>query len=689
MIKFYKFDIKIEGSEEKYGNADGFEAIDIKPGLSPRQCMRIFCKSFIASGETYFIFVSSVDSSGEIEGAVITKNDTVTDSEITDILYACEMVNNTDKMELTVSECDSLEFGNRLSDAQRENYMPNGYRFFESFEPLDRVFDRRENCIWGRCGCYSENVVKPSSYEPLASEAEKIMWSPSLTDELVRIFQNPQNKELHGIPVHYILCSNNYDTRETATEILVSALHTNGRVGQGRYGEIKISSLRPEEAGRLNALFETYKGGTIVFRFNSNTRRENGVADISEMIIETVCKHIQAYRNEVQVIFCFPMSAEQEKKRIFQYLGGVSFITLEEGSADKEAAANYLLTKAEGCGYKDPTGLTEKLTEDRPYRLAELNNLYDNWLTDYAKNVIYPQYANIEAVEAQELVAAPKGKAYDKLQSLIGLTSAKQVIEDAVNYYKAQRLLTSRGFESNRSSMHMVFTGNPGTAKTTCARLFAEIMRDNNILAEGQLVEVGRGDLIGKYVGHTAPLVQSKFKEARGGVLFIDEAYSLVDDKDGLFGDEAINTIVQEMENYRDEVVVIFAGYPAEMGKFLSKNPGLRSRIAFHVLFEDYTADELCRMTELIASDRQMTLGDGVKDKLYSIYANASKNIDFGNGRFVRNMIEKAAMRQATRLMMGDITNITNRELTTLEAEDFVYESASKKQETRKIGFCA
>lgn len=155
--------------------------------------------------------------------------------------------------------------------------------------------------------------------------------------------------------------------------------------------------------------------------------------------------------------------------------------------------------------------------------------------------------------------------------------------------------------------MHMVFIGNSGTAKTTAARLFARIMKDNGLLSKGQLIEVGRGDLVGKCVGWTAQTVQAKFKVAIGGVLFIDEAYSLVDKHSGSFGDEAINTIVQEMENHREDVVAIFAGYPNKMEGFLQKNPGLRSRIAFHVPFADYTSDEIStiRAVDIVVPEPQ------------------------------------------------------------------------------------
>ena len=148
-------------------------------------------------------------------------------------------------------------------------------------------------------------------------------------------------------------------------------------------------------------------------------------------------------------------------------------------------------------------------------------------------------------------------------------------MEQALNFYKAQKLFKEKGLPDSRPAMHMVFTGNPGTAKTTVARLFAGIMKENQLLSEGRLFELGRSDLVGKYVGWTAQIVKEKFRKARGSVLFIDEAYSLLDGDSSLYGDEAINTIVQEMENCREDTVVIFAGYPREMEQFLSRNPGL------------------------------------------------------------------------------------------------------------------
>ena len=185
------------------------------------------------------------------------------------------------------------------------------------------------------------------------------------------------------------------------------------------------------------------------------------------------------------------------------------------------------------------------------------------------------------------------------------------------------------------------------------------------------------------------PIIRKKFEEAEGGVLFIDEAYSLVDDRDGSFGDEAINTIVQEMENHREDVAVIFAGYPDKMEGFLQKNPGLRSRIAFHVHFDDYDMNELCDIAELIARKKGLNIDEKAHEKLLSIFAEVRGEKDFGNGRYVRNVIEKARMAQASRLLAKDYEEITGRDIETLCADDFRLPEKKKRCERPKIGFIA
>ena len=279
--------------------------------------------------------------------------------------------------------------------------------------------------------------------------------------------------------------------------------------------------------------------------------------------------------------------------------------------------------------------------------------------------------------------------AKDELSKMVGLYKVKEVINKAFAGYRFKKICMDRGLTKNNASLHMIFTGNPGSAKTTVARLFARMLFDEQVLATGNFVEVGRAELVDDHVGATAPLVKKRFKEAQGGVLFIDEAYSLCDGVDNGFGDEAINTIVQEMENHRDDVIVIFAGYPDRMKHFLDRNPGLLSRIAFQVEFDDYTSEELCKIARLMVERKEMHISDDAIDKIKEICEMARKDSDFGNGRFVRKLIEEAEMNLAKRFIDTDTDSLTIQVLTTIEECDIPKWNHNKNQERIKIGFCA
>ncbi len=277
--------------------------------------------------------------------------------------------------------------------------------------------------------------------------------------------------------------------------------------------------------------------------------------------------------------------------------------------------------------------------------------------------------------------------ARDELAGMVGLKRAKEIINKAVAGYKFKKVCMDKGLNKSNASLHMIFTGNPGSAKTTVARLFARMLYDEKVLATGNFVEVGRAELVGDHVGATAPLVKKRFRQAQGGVLFIDEAYSLCDGVNNGFGDEAINTIVQEMENHREDVIVIFAGYPDRMKHFLDRNPGLFSRIAFQVEFDDYTAEELCDIARLMVVRKEMQITDNAIDKIERICEIARKDSDFGNGRFVRRLIEEAEMNLAKRLMDAGTDNLAMQMLTRIEESDIPDWDNKKGKEKIKIGF--
>lgn len=382
----------------------------------------------------------------------------------------------------------------------------------------------------------------------------------------------------------------------------------------------------------------------------------------------------------------FPDYDENELTDIFKLM------LKERGfSATDEAItkARYIFDKAR---YDNDFGngrfvrnLMERAIKNQSVRLTQAKTDMDNISKDELFLISIEDITGLDEGLREE---RETGTALKELEEMIGLSSVKSVIKKAIANFKLNKLCLDRGLHRDKVSLHMVFTGNPGTAKTTVARLFAEILKDEKVLPTGKFVEVGRADLVSQHVGGTAPNVKKKFREARGGVLFIDEAYSLCDGSRGGYGDEAINTIVQEMENHREDVIVVFAGYPKEMQQFLDRNPGLTSRIAFRVDFDDYSVDELMDITRLMLSRKQMTITDGAMEKLKISYQAINKDSDYGNGRFVRKVLEEAEMNLAERLSTMTESELTTELITTIEEQDIPDMSDKKYEGKNPIGFC-
>jgi len=237
----------------------------------------------------------------------------------------------------------------------------------------------------------------------------------------------------------------------------------------------------------------------------------------------------------------------------------------------------------------------------------------------------------------------------EELDSLIGLENVKEQVRKIAAYARMKKAMGAPGNGKLSMALNTEFSGNPGTAKTTVARILAGIFHEIGLLESDDIVEVGRSDLIAGYVGQTAPKVRDVFKKADGKLLFIDEAYSLVDVSKNDFGDEAIDTIVQEMENRRDRTIVIFAGYPDRMAEFFERNPGLRSRVPFSVKFSDYPVETLVKIAESEASKRGFAITADAVSKVNTICAEAASQPQFGNGRFCRNLVENAILNFASR----------------------------------------
>jgi probable Rubsico expression protein CbbX len=274
----------------------------------------------------------------------------------------------------------------------------------------------------------------------------------------------------------------------------------------------------------------------------------------------------------------------------------------------------------------------------------------------------------------REFVEAGIGELLDQLdRELVGLVPAKRRIREIAALLLVERARTRLGLTHEPPTLHMSFTGNPGTGKTTLAQQMAELLHRLGYVRKGHLVAVTRDDLVGQYIGHTAPKTKEVLRKAMGGVLFIDEAYYLYraeNERD--YGQEAIEILLQVMETQREDLVVILAGYADRMDKFFASNPGFRSRIAHHIEFPDYSDAELLEIAERMLTRQGYRLSSAGREALSAYVARRRQQALFGNARSIRNALDRARLRQANRLLARASGGLTAEELSTIDAPDIL-----------------
>ena len=683
-MKFFKaranVDPKLLGGEEKQSKRQRSKEFNARVEEYAKEvCLADESFAEKSFGRDYFINFSSID---RVKAVVIMA--TGREGESVDEIeqyYEAYLARHDYQGEIKrIEETTCKSYKSMLKDAEKNNF-------------IDDCDDAMESCgltLTGRGYAfpYEEFLIDEESldFEEALQRADEMKTVPDMKEEITRIYSAKRAKWQPGNPVHYMIAADFGKDRDDYFILLMKALYACNRVDSKRFTQVDYEELCDYfNESKLNELYHIQTGGAVVFNIGKEEAPDGDILTGSESRAKEVCRMAMKWKSRVLSIFLFPRDSEKIQEVFCAEMDGISLIKIEEGVIFDEDAKSFLKQTAKEHKIRAYRGLCQKIEPGAGYSKKDLREIFDAWHDRYLKEKIFPQYAE-DAIAMSKAERDPKGSGYKRLNDLIGLAETKALVSNILDFAKAQQRFMSDG-RRRKQAMHMIFSGNPGTAKTTVARLMAQILKENDVLRNGDLVEVGRADLVGKYVGHTAPLVKSAFKRARGSVLFIDEAYSLVDDRDGLFGDEAISTIVQEMENMRDEVVVVFAGYPNKMEGFLAKNPGLRSRIGFHVNFPDYSPAELYEILNLLARDQQLILSEDVHDRAFPIIKKAAGIKEFGNGRYIRNMLEKACMRQASRLVKMEPAKVTEQVAATLIADDFEEVRLSVFTKGRTIGF--
>lgn len=551
-----------------------------------------------------------------------------------------------------------------------------GYRagFFDPFP-----FELEENVL----------TFPKTSKAKSMKRAKQILGSKNLIEEIERIYSRENLREYVGHPVHYLISAGDLGAAMDIEELLIRALDSNGRLPSCRQMIMKNITRSAYRDDRFKQVIESAEDGIMVMVLDQQAdigRFATDFHDVTKCIGELVNK----LKKDTLFIFIEIMGKSfRNDDALANITSRADIIQLTEGSGDKECAEKYLAelvskTPFEVSDMKEVFGYLPKAES---YTVTDIYSAFNSWYGSGLKTHVYKAYRDKKKFEIK--VTKPKDKPYDELKSLIGLKEAKRVVDDIISAGKLMKAREQMGLNTEANSLHMLFSGNPGSAKTTVARLIAQILKEEDIVKSGAFVECGRQDLVGKYVGWTAKIVEDKFRAASGGVLFIDEAYSLVEDG-RTYGAEAINVITQLMENYRDSVIVIFAGYTEKMQEFLDQNEGLKSRISFHLNFPDYTSDELADILKLMSEKREYHIDEDAISYCREIFEKAVREENYGNGRFVRNLLEQAIIRQSSRVMEESAgRKLSKEEICILKRPDFKDLTCSGVKQSSVMGFSA
>lgn len=542
---------------------------------------------------------------------------------------------------------------------------------------------------------------------PIIEEAfQGIVGMESVKRELVSFYniarlEKLRERELHidsnnSRSYNFVLYGNPGTGKTTVARIIGKVLYSLGIRESDKFMEVDRSRLVSEYIGQtaknVQKALEEVKGGTLFIDEAYSLYKKDDSKDFGREAIDTLLKDMEDHRSEYSVILAGYRTQMTEMlnhanpgfRSRFTYHIVIPDYTDEELLRIAENIASSHHYKIENKGYD---ALKKRIDRERIDETFGNARFIREVINDAEKNLANRLAAmgnfkqeDLTILRAQDILPEEKeekglNELLEELNSLTGLASAKDSVSELLDKLAVRKEAERRGIKGNFSTgtLHMAFKGNAGTGKTTVARLMGRLLAEMGILKRGDVfVEVTRADLIGQYQGHTAAKVKDVVRSAMGGVLFIDEAYALVKDSNDSFGREAVDTLVAEMENHRDALVIILAGYTSEIDRFLAENQGLRSRVTRDLFFDDYTVEEMLEIFCGLAKKEGVLIDEQLLPVIKERIAVESAVPNFGNGRGVRNLFEKVCRKRDKRVaaMLRQGAALKNEDFIRLEEAD-------------------
>lgn len=574
------------------------------------------------------------------------------------------------------------------------------------FTPIKKIERRRYfNGVAEKLGMANENCKREESLSYILDQFDDLIGLDSVKREIRtqidrKIMERMQNqvgvRGANHNSLHMLFLGNPGTGKTSVARILGQIYYKMGALSKPNVVEVGRSDLIAGFVGqtaiKTQEVIDRAKGG-ILFIDEAYSLVHSKTDDYGFEAVETLLKGIEDNRNNLLVIMA---GYENEMEEFLSTNPGFKSrfnrrIYFEDYSVDEmmEIFKQYVT----GAGMDLKLGAEHALREllENKSRIPDfgnargVRNLFESVIEAKNARVLAgskkPNKADLLFVTAEDIQIVlgrrdnekSLEELIDELNNMVGLSAVKEQINRQITTIMVEKAALARGAQRKKvdGSKHMIFLGNPGTGKTTVARLIGGIYKQLGVLPRGEVtLEVSRSELIANVVGGTAPKVKDCVKRAMGGVLFIDEAYSLCQDERDSFGKEAVDTLLKCIEDYRDNLLVIMAGYEKEMEEFLNTNPGFKSRFNNIIYFDDYSPEDMVEILKRNLKSRGMTLEEGVDDKLASFFAEVSKDSAFGNARGVRNVLEAALANQNMRLAQKDLNNLSADEFDRLTYED-------------------